>query len=108
MPNLFSKAKKSQPVKAVAGKDEKTRITIEDSSFFDKIEKLLTEKARDENFPQLKSKYNSLTDFYPNNKPMNTARPVPQRQPYCIRWRPTFNVALSSVPEFSNMSNVGA
>ena len=43
--NLFSKAKKSQPVKAVAGKDEKTRITIEDSSFFDKIEKL--EKLQD-------------------------------------------------------------
>lgn len=43
--NLFSKAKVSAPKKAVAGKDEKTRITIEDPSFFDKIEKL--EKLQD-------------------------------------------------------------
>jgi len=43
--NLFSKAKDTAPKKAAAGKDEKTRITIEDPSFFDKIEKL--EKLQD-------------------------------------------------------------
>lgn len=42
--NLFSKAKTVAP-KATKGKDEKTRITIEDPSFFDKIEKL--EKLQD-------------------------------------------------------------
>ena len=50
---------------------ETNKLDEEELKEFDKIEKLLTEKARDENFPQLKSKYNSLTDFYPNNKPMN-------------------------------------
>lgn len=38
--NLFSKAKKAAPVKTTKGKDEKTRISIEDVTFFDKIEKL--------------------------------------------------------------------
>ena len=40
MSNLFSKAKKSAPVKDTKGKDEKVRIKIEDASFFDKIQKL--------------------------------------------------------------------
>ena len=40
--NLFSKAKKAAPTKKVAAKDEKTRIVIEDSGFFDKIQKLET------------------------------------------------------------------
>ena len=38
--NLFAKAKKSAPAKKVAAKDEKTRIRIEDETFFDKVEKL--------------------------------------------------------------------
>ncbi len=37
---LFDKAKKAAPAKTTKGKDEKVRIKIEDSSFFDKIEKL--------------------------------------------------------------------
>lgn len=43
--NLFSKAKDTSPKKAASGKDEKTRIKIEDPSFFDKIQKL--EKLQD-------------------------------------------------------------
>lgn len=39
MANLFAKARKSAP-KTTKAKDEKVRITIEDASFFDKIEKL--------------------------------------------------------------------
>jgi hypothetical protein len=38
--NLFSKAKSVAPKKVAKGKDEKTRISIEDASFFDKITKL--------------------------------------------------------------------
>lgn len=37
--SLFTKAKKAAP-KTTKAKDEKVRITIEDASFFDKIEKL--------------------------------------------------------------------
>jgi hypothetical protein len=40
MGNLFVKAKKSAPAKTTKAKDEKVRIKIEDTSFFDKIEKL--------------------------------------------------------------------
>ncbi len=40
MASLFDKAKKSAPAKKVAAKDEKTRIRIEDETFFDKVEKL--------------------------------------------------------------------
>ena len=40
MANLFAKAKKSAPAKTTKAKDEKVRITIEDATFFDKIEKL--------------------------------------------------------------------
>ena len=40
MANLFAKAKKSAPAKTTKAKDEKVRITIEDESFFNKIEKL--------------------------------------------------------------------
>ena len=40
MGNLFTKAKKSAPAKTTKAKDEKVRITIEDTTFFDKIEKL--------------------------------------------------------------------
>jgi hypothetical protein len=40
MANLFAKAKKSAPAKTTKGKEEKVRIKIEDTSFFDKIEKL--------------------------------------------------------------------
>ena len=40
MANLFAKAKKSAPAKTTKSKDEKVRIKIEDTSFFDKIEKL--------------------------------------------------------------------
>ena len=42
---LFDKAKKAAPAKAKKAKDEKTRIRIEDPSFFDQIEKL--EKLQD-------------------------------------------------------------
>jgi hypothetical protein len=40
MGNLFVKAAKSAPAKTSKAKDEKVRIKIEDSNFFDKIEKL--------------------------------------------------------------------
>jgi hypothetical protein len=40
MANLFAKAKKSAPAKTTKAKDEKVRIKIEDTTFFDKIEKL--------------------------------------------------------------------
>ena len=40
MANLFAKAAKSAPAKTTKAKDEKVRIKIEDSNFFDKIEKL--------------------------------------------------------------------
>jgi len=45
MVNLFVKAAKSAPAKTTKGKDEKVRIKIDDSDFFDKIEKL--EKLQD-------------------------------------------------------------
>ena len=45
MANLFAKAAKSAPAKTTKGKDEKVRIKIDDSDFFDKIEKL--EKLQD-------------------------------------------------------------
>ena len=38
--NLFAKAKQSAPKKTAKGKDDKVRIRIEDSSFFDKVSKL--------------------------------------------------------------------
>ena len=38
--NLFSKAKASATPKATKAKDEKVRIRIEDTTFFDKVEKL--------------------------------------------------------------------
>ncbi len=38
--NLFAAAKKASPAKPTKGKDEKTRVRIEDPSFFDKISKL--------------------------------------------------------------------
>lgn len=40
MANLFAKAKKSAPAKTTKAKDEKVRIAIEDTTFFDKIQKL--------------------------------------------------------------------
>ena len=40
MGNLFTKAAKSAPTKVSKGKEEKVRIKIDDSGFFDKIEKL--------------------------------------------------------------------
>ena len=40
MGNLFTKAAKSTPAKTTKAKDEKVRIKIDDSGFFDKIEKL--------------------------------------------------------------------
>ena len=40
MANLFAKAVKSSPAKTTKGKEEKVRIKIDDSGFFDKIEKL--------------------------------------------------------------------
>jgi hypothetical protein len=40
MANLFAKAAKAAPAKTTKGKDEKVRIKIDDSAFFDKIEKL--------------------------------------------------------------------
>jgi len=40
MANLFAKAKKSAPAKVSKGKEEKVRISIEDATFFDKIQKL--------------------------------------------------------------------
>jgi hypothetical protein len=38
MANLFAKAKTSAPAKTAKGKDEKTRISIQDATFFDRIE----------------------------------------------------------------------
>ena len=38
--NLFAKAAKAAPAKTTKGKEEKVRIKIDDSGFFDKIEKL--------------------------------------------------------------------
>ena len=40
MANLFAKAAKAAPAKTTKAKDEKVRIKIDDSGFFDKIEKL--------------------------------------------------------------------
>lgn len=40
MANLFNKAKKAAPAKVAKGKEEKTRIRVEDPSFFDKVQKL--------------------------------------------------------------------
>ena len=40
MGNLFVKAAKAAPTKVAKGKEEKVRIKIDDSGFFDKIEKL--------------------------------------------------------------------
>lgn len=40
MANLFAKAVKASPAKTTKGKEEKVRIKIDDSGFFDKIEKL--------------------------------------------------------------------
>ena len=40
MANLFAKAVKSATPKTTKAKDEKVRIKIDDSGFFDKIEKL--------------------------------------------------------------------
>ena len=38
--NLFAKAKTAAPVKAAKGKDEKIRVRVEDTDFFDKVAKL--------------------------------------------------------------------
>jgi hypothetical protein len=40
MANLFAKAKKSAPAKTTKAKDEKVRLTVEDPTFFSKVEKL--------------------------------------------------------------------
>ena len=40
MANLFAKAKKSAPATKAKAKDQKVRVSIEDSSFFDKVAKL--------------------------------------------------------------------
>ena len=38
--SLFEKAKKSAPKSAVKAKDEKNRVKVKDSDFFDKIKRL--------------------------------------------------------------------
>jgi hypothetical protein len=40
MPNLFAKAKKSAPKTTTKASDSKPRMTVDDSTFFDKIQKL--------------------------------------------------------------------
>ena len=40
MGNLFTKAKKSAPVKTTAAKDKKVRLNVTDPNFFSKVEKL--------------------------------------------------------------------
>lgn len=40
MPNLFTKAKKSAPKTTTKASDSKPRMTVDDSTFFDKIQKL--------------------------------------------------------------------
>ena len=40
MASLFDKAKKSTPVKKTSAKDKKVRLTVEDPTFFEKVEKL--------------------------------------------------------------------
>jgi hypothetical protein len=40
MASLFDKAKKSAPVKKTSAKDKKVRLTVEDPTFFEKVEKL--------------------------------------------------------------------
>lgn len=57
--NLFSVAKKSSPVKATKAKDEKTRIKIEDASFFDQITKLETLQ---DNMKRDKAKADMISD----------------------------------------------
>lgn len=56
--NLFNKAKKVAPVKAAA-KDNKTRITIEDPSFFDSIQKL---EVLQDNMKRDKAKADMISD----------------------------------------------
>lgn len=57
--NLFAAAKKAAPVKTAKGKDEKVRISIEDSSFFDKISKLETLQ---DNMKRDKAKADMISD----------------------------------------------
>ena len=57
--NLFAAAKKAAPVKTGKGKDEKVRISIEDSSFFDKISKLETLQ---DNMKRDKAKADMISD----------------------------------------------
>ena len=40
MASLFDKAKKSAPAKKTSAKDKKVRLTVEDPTFFEKVEKL--------------------------------------------------------------------
>ena len=40
MASLFDKAKKSTPAKKTSAKDKKVRLVVEDSTFFEKVEKL--------------------------------------------------------------------
>ncbi len=57
--NLFSAAKKAAPKKVAKGADEKTRIKIEDPSFFTKVEK--AEKLQD-NMKREKAQLDMITD----------------------------------------------
>jgi len=59
MASLFNKAKKAAPAKTAKGKDEKTRISIEDSSFFDKIQKL---EILQDNMKRDKAKADMISD----------------------------------------------
>jgi hypothetical protein len=57
--NLFAAAKKVAPVKSSKGKEEKTRIKIEDPSFFDKVTKLETLQ---DNMKRDKAKADMISD----------------------------------------------
>ncbi len=57
--NLFAAAKKAAPVKTAKGANEKTRISIEDSSFFDKVTKLETLQ---DNMKRDKAKADMISD----------------------------------------------
>ena len=59
MGNLFTKAKKSAPVKPSKGKDEKVRLVVEDPTFFSKVEKL---EALNDQMKAAKAKADMISD----------------------------------------------
>jgi hypothetical protein len=59
MANLFTKAKKSAPVKPSKAKDEKVRLVVEDPTFFSKVEKL---EALNDQMKAAKAKADMISD----------------------------------------------